>query len=468
MAAAANPSTITHSSGNSGDGSFLSDHQSKGSIASRGVSSPWTLVVRGSESEVITSTVVPLRPLSHDSSPSKAVTTDSLSIFPLPVNDSVLEALPESSDICIGSNNAAKKPAWNKPSSDPVEVGPVMDAVSWPALSVSTKASSKPGSSDSLKGMPDVHVPILQIGSNKNANSRPNNLASPGEPKLGGGITSNIVTVNDSLLQSLPSQQDEVDEMSPNAGKSGPQVVESSSSKDHMHRESGQRVGIGSQSRSDQPPHYGSFRRVNGGSYPRTNGSYNHNHVGRRDQGRGNRDWNRHRSFNGRESQTQPRVATGGYVHPPPKSAPFIPPPPVPLTFYHSPMVYPEGTPPLIYVPAPLPPHPICLPVPDPLLHSRIVNQIDYYFSYENLIKDTFLRQNMDEHGWVPVQLIASFKKVRLLTDNIHLMLEALYSSSIVEVQGDKVRKRYDWPKWVMQKQIQFPNAGSSSSSQNR
>lgn len=32
--------------------------------------------------------------------------------------------------------------------------------------------------------------------------------------------------------------------------------------------------------------------------------------------------------------------------------------------------------------------------------------------SDENLIKDTYLRQKMDEQGWVPISLIAGFKKV--------------------------------------------------------
>nr|KAJ0214793.1 hypothetical protein LSAT_V11C400212970 [Lactuca sativa] len=57
-------------------------------------------------------------------------------------------------------------------------------------------------------------------------------------------------------------------------------------------------------------------------------------------------------------------------------------------------------------------PPPMFFAVPDPSLHARIVTQIDYYFSNENLVKDTYLRQNMDEQGWVPVSLIAGFKKV--------------------------------------------------------
>lgn len=37
------------------------------------------------------------------------------------------------------------------------------------------------------------------------------------------------------------------------------------------------------------------------------------------------------------------------------------------------------------------------------------------YCSNENLIRDTYLRRNMDEQGWVPIHLIASFAKVSFL-----------------------------------------------------
>lgn len=33
-----------------------------------------------------------------------------------------------------------------------------------------------------------------------------------------------------------------------------------------------------------------------------------------------------------------------------------------------------------------------------------------------NLIKDTFLRQNMDDQGWVPISLIAGFQKVKIVS----------------------------------------------------
>ncbi|KAL6507598.1 hypothetical protein OROGR_023793 [Orobanche gracilis] len=39
---------------------------------------------------------------------------------------------------------------------------------------------------------------------------------------------------------------------------------------------------------------------------------------------------------------------------------------------------------------------------------------------------------------------------VMQLTDNIQLILHAIKASNIVEVQGDKVRRKNDWSKWIM------------------
>lgn len=62
----------------------------------------------------------------------------------------------------IEANAAAeargKRPVWNVPSNGANEVGPVMGAVSWPALSeaaTTAKASPKSLSSDSLKSLSD-------------------------------------------------------------------------------------------------------------------------------------------------------------------------------------------------------------------------------------------------------------------------------------------------------------------------
>merc|ERR1719409_2119820 len=41
--------------------------------------------------------------------------------------------------------------------------------------------------------------------------------------------------------------------------------------------------------------------------------------------------------------------------------------------------------------------------------------QVEFYFSVENLCKDIYLRSHMDEKGWTPLELIASFPKVQRL-----------------------------------------------------
>lgn len=97
-----------------------------------------------------------------------------------------------------------------------------------------------------------------------------------------------------------------------------------SSPRDHT-----QRSGFGSHSHSggEHPQQRNSFRNRNGGPHQRGDGSPHYG--GRRDQDRGNHDWNSHnRSFNGRESHIQPqrimpRVFRG--QTPPPSPGPFIP-----------------------------------------------------------------------------------------------------------------------------------------------
>ncbi|KAG6767115.1 hypothetical protein POTOM_028294 [Populus tomentosa] len=51
--------------------------------------------------------------------------------------------------------------------------------------------------------------------------------------------------------------------------------------------------------------------------------------------------------------------------------------------------------------------------------------------------------------------------RVSLLTDNIHVILDAIRTSSVVEVQGEKVRKRNDWMRWIVTTPVQFPNVSS-------
>jgi len=52
--------------------------------------------------------------------------------------------------------------------------------------------------------------------------------------------------------------------------------------------------------------------------------------------------------------------------------------------------------------------------------------------------------------GWISVFLILSFNRIRGLGIHKALFLDALKSSSVVEIQGDFIRKQGDWEKWII------------------
>jgi len=58
-------------------------------------------------------------------------------------------------------------------------------------------------------------------------------------------------------------------------------------------------------------------------------------------------------------------------------------------------------------------------------VQELILNQVNYYFSTENLCKDEFLRLHMDGEGWVPIPLLASFARLRRLTTDLAILTEA-------------------------------------------
>ncbi|XP_004233568.2 la-related protein 1C isoform X1 [Solanum lycopersicum] len=496
-----NPAPVHHSHTGTGTGTGTggpsSPQQSRRSSAARGVSSPWTQAVRTGESEstvAVTSSSPPLSPPasceqvvhSSDCSPPDEVLTagNASSLSP---EDAAIDTQIESDT----NSNGAKKPAWNKPSNGAADVSPVMGAVSWPALSDSTKASPKLPSSDSLKSLSDGSVSVTQGSgmasashrqantNNVNPNTMPNHVVPSRQRsmKRGGGNSNHNASANGGFSQQQ-TQGFEVETVHNNSVKSGNSGAESSSRDNNNYRNGGQWGGFGSQSHggNDFQHQLNANRRGNVGPHPRGDGMYHNGYGGRRDQDRRNQDWKPQRSWGNRDARMQPqrgpaRPFMGG---PPHTSPPFIP-TPMPVQPYRPPMVYSE-VPPLFYFPGPFPDSlrmpmlspvpPVYFHLPDTQLHNRIVNQIDYYFSNENLIKDIFLREQMDEQGWVPVTLIAGFKKVMELTDNIQLILNVVRSSTVVEVQGEKLRRRNDWSHWLIPASVHNSTMSSPQSPQ--
>ncbi|XP_078151920.1 LA RNA-binding protein isoform X2 [Carex rostrata] len=82
-------------------------------------------------------------------------------------------------------------------------------------------------------------------------------------------------------------------------------------------------------------------------------------------------------------------------------------------------------------------------------LREKLILQIEYYFSDANLPGDVHLRSLMDDQGWILINKIAEFPRVKQMTADIPFILDALHESSTVEIEGDKIRRRGEWHKWV-------------------
>jgi hypothetical protein len=73
----------------------------------------------------------------------------------------------------------------------------------------------------------------------------------------------------------------------------------------------------------------------------------------------------------------------------------------------------------------------------DASLDERIRDQVEFYFSARNLRKDRFLQKAMNDEGWVQLDIIASFNKMRQLTPEISVVQAACQGSPVVELSDD-------------------------------
>ncbi|MED6206571.1 hypothetical protein PIB30_028160 [Stylosanthes scabra] len=82
-----------------------------------------------------------------------------------------------------------------------------------------------------------------------------------------------------------------------------------------------------------------------------------------------------------------------------------------------------------------------------PDLQQKIIKQVEYQFSDMSLLaNESFQKQvNKDPEGYVPISLIASTKKIKSLTNNTHLITQALLSSSkvVLSTDGKKVKRKH-------------------------
>ncbi|KAJ4901526.1 La-related protein 6A [Raphanus sativus] len=81
----------------------------------------------------------------------------------------------------------------------------------------------------------------------------------------------------------------------------------------------------------------------------------------------------------------------------------------------------------------------------DDELKQKIIRQVEYYFSDENLPTDKFLLNALKKNkkGFVPISTIATFHKMKKLTRDLDLIVSALKESSflVVSSDGKKVKR---------------------------
>merc|ERR1719382_752992 len=73
---------------------------------------------------------------------------------------------------------------------------------------------------------------------------------------------------------------------------------------------------------------------------------------------------------------------------------------------------------------------------------DSLMRQIEFYSSDENMCKDLYLRSHMDANGWMSLDLIAHFNKVRKYGVTAEAIAKALKGSSVLELNMANLQVR--------------------------
>ncbi|EJT99218.1 winged helix DNA-binding domain-containing protein [Dacryopinax primogenitus] len=149
-----------------------------------------------------------------------------------------------------------------------------------------------------------------------------------------------------------------------------------------------------------------------------------------------------------------------GYMPPPPFVPPYAQPYPPAIPPQPNGMPFPgNGMMPGVPIPTPV----TQLSFPLDMLRYYLLGQVEYYFSLHNLVNDVFLRNQMDNDGWVDINVVASFNRMRTLTNDYALVRETMELSSLVEVRGERVRLANGlWQQFVMHRTPRQPGQPAS------
>lgn len=82
----------------------------------------------------------------------------------------------------------------------------------------------------------------------------------------------------------------------------------------------------------------------------------------------------------------------------------------------------------------------------------------------DNLCKDLYLRKHMDSQGFVRLSFIASFKRIKTLTEDVELLRQVCRHLRDIEYQAgedgvDRLRLKEKWEQWVLHIEQRDPSA---------
>lgn len=89
-------------------------------------------------------------------------------------------------------------------------------------------------------------------------------------------------------------------------------------------------------------------------------------------------------------------------------------------------------------------------------IFEKLIKQLKYYFSIENLCKDIYLRKHMDCKGFVLITFIGNFTRVKNLLNgkDIKFLYETFKEIEELEMVGielnTKIRLKVGWDKWIL------------------
>ncbi|KAF2746420.1 hypothetical protein M011DRAFT_478042 [Sporormia fimetaria CBS 119925] len=95
---------------------------------------------------------------------------------------------------------------------------------------------------------------------------------------------------------------------------------------------------------------------------------------------------------------------------------------------------------------------------------ALIKGQMEHYFSIDNLCSDMYLRKHMDSKGFVRLDFIAGFNRMKALAIDLELVKYACHQSETLELrvglEGEaRVRRREKWDLWVLEMSLRDPSA---------